>query len=241
MCKYSFTYIIMQKNTAMMTAACVLLCLTFNYTFPLHRQSKDWPRFDAYTNHSNVCHNVAHRAILERTKKMASNIESALKKIKDSTQDLGKNIYGHINSGKDSDNKNALSDENLRQYEQLVMMKKYPYLDLKELDLKYSPSSSKSVRHLNLELHTNLDNEPSLCEQMEEGLNVEIYNRGLSGFSIPTKPKSENTDFKQKLNTNVRNIENPESTGLTKLVSKHNRLQSLRNDISNFEDKLTSD
>ncbi|KAI8420989.1 hypothetical protein MSG28_008132 [Choristoneura fumiferana] len=87
--------------------------------------------------------------------------------------------------------KNKLSDADLRQYEQLVIMKKYPYLDLKELELKYHPSSGKNVRQ-NPKFAPEPElgaGEPGICESVEEGPNVEIHNRGLSGFAIPQPSK----------------------------------------------------
>lgn len=119
---------------------------------------------------------------------MATNIENVMKKIKSSKQEIGKSIREHLNTGKRSDDKNKLSEEDLRQYEQLVMMKKYPYLDIKELELKYSPSRDKNIRQsLNFASGSNIGVDPSLREAIDEGPCVEINNRGLSGFAIPLK------------------------------------------------------
>lgn len=117
---------------------------------------------------------------------MANNIENALKKIKDSTQDVGKNFQLFMNGKNKETSKNNLND--LTHYEQLVFMKKYPYLDLKEFEMKYRPASNKIAREsFEFESGSHLRGDSSLCEPLEEGPNVEIFNRGLSGFTIPPR------------------------------------------------------
>lgn len=36
----------MQMLGAALTVICILLCLAFNYTFPLHRECSKWFQFD---------------------------------------------------------------------------------------------------------------------------------------------------------------------------------------------------
>ncbi|XP_038221567.1 uncharacterized protein LOC119839373 [Zerene cesonia] len=171
----------MLRNTIAVIIISLFLCLTFNYTFPLHRKS-----YRRYANDTNMWRiHQNHGSIMDRSKKMASNIENVIRKIKDTTQDLGKNIYVHINSKNPV--KYILSDEDLRQYEQLVIMKKYPYLDLKEKEMKFSPTN-KNARHDNHGFHPEANiNDPSICDPNDDSINVEIINRGLSGVAIPSK------------------------------------------------------
>lgn len=142
---------------------------------------------------------VHHKTIAERSKKMASNIEQVFKRIRDSTQDFGKNIYERVNGGSRRDaEKNLLSEDGLRHFEQLVIMKKNPYLDIKELELEYRPSG-KNVRQSLKCVGSNFRNDPGIYEPLEDGPNVEITNRGLSGFAIPpqllmTKLSKESKD-----------------------------------------------
>ncbi|VVC88497.1 unnamed protein product [Leptidea sinapis] len=154
---------------------------------------------------------------------MASSLESTYKKIKDTSQEFGKNIYDHISIEKTASPtvKNILNDNDLRQYEQLVIMKKYPYLDMKELEMKLSPSN-KNVRH-NIHLHQgpNNENEPSLNEPNEDSINVEVVNRGLSGVAIPTK-LAFNLEQKRVNLTNLHDI------------SSENLILSLKNDINEY-------
>lgn len=41
MFKYLVNSSIMQRNAAVLTILCIFLCLTFNYTFPLHREGSN--------------------------------------------------------------------------------------------------------------------------------------------------------------------------------------------------------
>lgn len=131
--------------------------------------------------------------------------------------------------------KNKLSDADLRQYEQLVIMKKYPYLDLKELELKYHPSSGKNVRQ-NPKFAPEPElgaGEPGVCESVEEGPNVEIHNRGLSGFAIPQPLKHRQGVIDAKKISDTRHAED-----VLKLAKKSSRIfGSLRDDIKQFETK----
>lgn len=128
---------------------------------------------------------VHHRTIVERSKKMAANIEQAFKRIRDSTEDFGKNIYERVNGGARRDaEKNLSSEDGLRHFEQLVIMKKNPYLDIKELELEYTPSG-KNIRQSYKFVESSFKNDPGIYEPLEDGPNVEITNRGLSGFAIP--------------------------------------------------------
>lgn len=116
---------------------------------------------------------------------MASNIEQAFKRIRNSTQDFGKSIYDRVNGGPRRDTeKILLNEDGLRHFEQLVIMKKNPYLDINELELEYRPSG-KNIRQSLKFVESNLRNDPGIYEPLEYGPNVEITNRGLSGFAIP--------------------------------------------------------
>ncbi|XP_028170668.1 uncharacterized protein LOC114360248 [Ostrinia furnacalis] len=205
----------MQKNAAVLTTICMLLCFALNYTFPLHRESlKLSSSSSEYANNTHHWDDFLHSAsIIDRTKKMAYDLEDVLKRIKNTAQDFGKS---HAKDPK-RDDTNRLSEEDLRQYEQLVIMKKYPYLDLKELEFKYSPLSSKNTRQsFGFESDVNLRADSNLCDT-EEGLNVEIINRGLSGFSIPPKLTKgvAMVESKSKLN-NLKNDKAEDSVMLSK-------------------------
>ncbi|XP_026330493.1 uncharacterized protein LOC113237992 [Hyposmocoma kahamanoa] len=179
----------MQKNAAVLTVVCVMLCLTFNYTFPLHREMSGSVN-SFYPNQTEQCNiPVHHKTIVERSKKMAANIEQAFKRIRDSTQDFGKNIYERVNGVSRRDlEKNLSSEDGLRHFEQLVIMKKNPYLDLKEVELEYRPSGKlMNVRQSLKFVEPSFRNDPGVYEPLEDGPNVEISNRGLSGFSIPSQ------------------------------------------------------
>ncbi|CAG4945633.1 unnamed protein product [Colias eurytheme] len=162
---------------------------------------------------------------MDRSKKMASNIENVIRKIKDTTQDLGKNIYDHISPK--SPVKYILSDEDLRQYEQLVIMKKYPYLDLKEKEMKLSPTN-KNARQNNLGLHPEANiNDPSICEPNDDSINVEIINRGLSGVAIPSKnPNTLQVSINNNLYENAKINAGEKDSEFT--------LHSLNNDVNEF-------
>ncbi|KAL0832002.1 hypothetical protein ABMA28_001501 [Loxostege sticticalis] len=223
---------IMQKNAAILTTTCMLLCFALNYTFPLHRDSrKSGP---GYANSSHHWDDFFHAgSIVDRTKKMANDIEDAIKRIRNSAQDIGKS---HDKESK-RDDSNKLSEEDLRQYEQLVIMKKYPYLDLKELNLKYSPLSSKNTRQsFGFESDANLRADSNLCES-DEGLNVEIINRGLSGFSIPPKLTKGEAMVESKLKfNNLKDVDKPEdSVTLSKKSSKREYLGGLKEEIMKYE------
>ncbi|CAB3235492.1 unnamed protein product [Arctia plantaginis] len=166
----------MHRNAAVISVTCILLCLTFNYTFPLHRGN--W-NLNSYNNLSMKC-----GPNVDRSKKMAINFENAMKRIKESTQDFSKNFRAHFTD------RNDFTEEDFRHFEQLVIMKKNPYIDLKEIELKFSPTDKnirQSVRFESGSLPQNFLGEPGIWEPMEEGPNVEITNRGLTGFAIPAK------------------------------------------------------
>jgi hypothetical protein len=166
---------------------------------------------------------------------MANDIENALKRFRTSAQDFKRN--NQVN-GLNKEEK-RLSEEDLRHYEQLVMMKKYPYLDWKELDYKYSPLSNKNTRQsLKVEPQSYFHIESNLYEP-EEIMNVEIINRGLSGFSIPTKIAKGVGMVENKLKfNNVRgNEEKPESEGqmnISKKSSKREALNILQEEIAEY-------
>lgn len=174
-----------------------------------------------------------HEKIVERTKKMASNLENALKRIKDSTQDFSKNIQARFNF---NTLKNAFTEEDLRQYEQLVIMKKNPYLDLKEIELKFSPTDKnvrQSIRFDTGPLPQNFVGDPSIWEPMEEGPNVEITNRGLTGFAMPAKIIKPVNFKENKLKLYNNDLKNPSDiiSQNVKLGKNNDILGSLRDDI----------
>lgn len=171
---------------------------------------------------------------------MASNIGNALRRFKDSTQDFGKNIYDHVNGLKNTEVKNILSEEDLRQYEQMVIRKKYPYLDIKDLELKYGPS--KNIRQsAKFVPGSNFENEPGFCEQpLEEGPNVEISNRGLSGFAIPPQisRRVNMVEIKSKLNK-INNDDIPENVKITKKSSGKDIISDLKEDVREYVERKT--
>lgn len=139
---------------------------------------------------------------VDRSKKMAINFENAMKRIKESTQDFSKNFRAHFTD------KNDFTEEDFRHFEQLVIMKKNPYIDLKEIELKFSPTDKNIRQSIKFEagpLPQTILGEPSIWEPMEEGPNVEIINRGLTGFAIPAKiasPKVLNPKVVSKIKSN---------------------------------------
>ncbi|XP_073953019.1 uncharacterized protein [Choristoneura fumiferana] len=172
-----FTVNIMHQYAPAFIVVCILLCLSFNYTFPLHRETKEWYSIglSSNRNRSLKC-DSNYRGTTDRTKKFTLNDPTELSE----TNTLQN--YTALYTNKPT-KKNKLSDADLRQYEQLVIMKKYPYLDLKELELKYHPSSGKNVRQ-NPKFAPEPElgaGEPGICESVEEGPNVEIHNRGSLG------------------------------------------------------------
>lgn len=173
--------------------------------------------------------------MVERTKKMATNIENALKRIKDSTQDFGKNIYEHVNIGLRSiANRNIVSEEDLRQYEQLVIMKKYPYLDLKELESKYSSSNKNTRQSIQFDRGGNLGSDPSISQLSDEGINVEITNRGLSGFAIPPQLSRRVGTLNGKAELVNEKLNNAK---LTIKFPDKNVIGSLKNDIKEYVER----
>ncbi|KAI5646910.1 hypothetical protein NE865_01165 [Phthorimaea operculella] len=203
-----------------------MMCLTFNYTFPLHRKS----------SHSNQVI-YPNQTIAERTKKMASNIEQVLKRFKDSTSDFGKNLYDHVSSGL-KEHINFISEDELRQYEQMVIMKKYPYLDIKELDMKFRPKNAR--QSVKLEHGSNAKYEPGVFETlMEDGPNVEISNRGLSGFAIPGDLTKHENIFSNKVSdTKSNSIKRENSVDVSKKkFSESSILGSLKDDVKEYVEK----
>ena len=147
----------------------------------------------------------------QRTKKMTYNLKETLRKIKDTSHDFGRSVYDNFNIGlKKIASINSFNDEDIRQYERLVFMKKYPFLDIQKLEMKYSPTPSKDVRHsTNLYLIRNVEHEPSICEPSVDLLNVEITNRGLTGFAIPLHV-SKNVIVENKSDIKLKNNNNHE-------------------------------
>ncbi|XP_022113596.2 uncharacterized protein LOC110992189 [Pieris rapae] len=165
----------------------LLFHLAISHNMPLNRYF--------YHNNKNGSSNirVCKGSLIERTKKMAANLESAIRKIKDTTQEFGKNISARC----------FLNDEDRKQYEQLVIRKKYPYLDFKDLEMKLNPTN-KHVRHNEAVHEISSFNEANACEANDESISVEIFNRGLSGVSIPNK----NTGPFEFSIKNVKEVEN---------------------------------
>ncbi|CAG9579868.1 unnamed protein product [Danaus chrysippus] len=164
---------------------------------------------------------------------MASNIENRLRRIKDSTQDLGRNFFDHINMGiKNFATKNPITDDDIREYEHLVIMKKNPYLDIKDLEINYSPMSPKNVRHsIKMGFDPNLQNEPGICDSIEDVLNVEIINRGLTGFAIPPQLTKHLSMVEEKFKINKTSGEVIPSTNKP---MNTNVLTSLDEDITTY-------
>lgn len=201
-----------------------LICIENKYPYGIFTDSHHWDDF------------LHPGSIVDRTKKMANDIEDAIKRIRNSAQDIGKS---QDKETKRDDTMNKLSEEDLRQYEQLVIMKKYPYLDLKELEFKYSPLYTKNTRQsFGFESDAKFRADSNLCES-EEGLNVEIINRGLSGFSIPPKLSKgvAMVESRLKLN-NLKNVDKPEdSVVLSKKSSKRETMGGLKKEIMKYEHK----
>lgn len=133
------------------------------------------------------------------------------------------------------------TDDDLRHFEQLVIKKKNPYLDLKELELKYyNPKNTRQSVDPG-----SIGQDLSLCEPLEDGPNVEITNRGLSGFAIPTKLiKGPNiADNKIKLENSAVNDESGIKT-IPKVSTKQSDLQllnTLEDDIRHYEESKDKD
>lgn len=164
----------------------------------------------------------------QRHKKSLQNSRS-FRITKDASQENRHYTTGPMNNL----DKNIINDVDLRQYEHLVIMKKYPYLDIKELEMKYRPSG-KNVRHSLPIESVDIDSEPSICDQGEELLNVEITNRGLSGFAIPiqAKPVENNLNFKMKAISQPKNAIQIKTLGREE--RKQNTLESLKQDIFSY-------
>ncbi|CAH2085613.1 unnamed protein product [Euphydryas editha] len=172
---------------------------------------------------------------LERTKKTAISFGNTLRKIKDTTHEFGKNIYDHLNLGfKSLTNKSNINEDDIRQYEQLVIMKKYPYLDIHELDMKYFPIDSKKERNSDrLYLDRETQHEASFSDFGEDKINVEITNRGLSGFVIP--PHLTKHGMLESKSA-IKQADIP-GFALSKKSPNSNVLRSLTKDINDYFDK----
>ncbi|XP_053605589.1 uncharacterized protein LOC128672460 [Plodia interpunctella] len=215
---------IMHRNTGLLTTVCILMCLAVNYTFPLHRGSKSLTSV-FIGNNTPSCKpvNHIHTKIVDRTKKMANNIEDTLKKLKVSAQEVYHSAM----------EKKKLSDEDLRQYEQLVIMKKYPYLDFKELEYKYNSANKNTRQSMNGDSANNIgENEPAICEPLDN-INVEIFNRGLSGFSIPKKFVKGLTSITKLKENDLKAIQE-KIEGVKSLDKSQDTLRSLRNYIESY-------
>lgn len=174
---------------------------------------------------SQICAKIDHR----------DNHKNIAKNALNSKQDIAKIAKVGWND------KNYLSEDDLRQYEQLVIMKKNPYLDLKEIELKYNSPSDKNTRQSGkYDVGSSYVGDPSFCETFEDAPNVEIINRGLTGFAIPAKIIKSSKLLEAKLKLNNLN-------GLVDSGSKHNiklgvdsvsRVsETLRNKIVDYDEK----
>ncbi|XP_063394617.1 uncharacterized protein LOC134679595 isoform X2 [Cydia fagiglandana] len=149
---------IMQHFAPAFLVLCVFLCLSFSCTFPLHRAHPN--DLTELLNRSQKC--------AGRAKKMTAEKQLI------GSQDFTKSDNAEA--------KRILSGDDLRQYEQLVIMKKYPYLDLKEFEIKFGPSV-KNAKYRDAGIA-----EGGECKLTDDGPRVEIFSRGISGFAIPEKP-----------------------------------------------------
>ncbi|GBP15021.1 hypothetical protein EVAR_6664_1 [Eumeta japonica] len=134
----------------------------------MHTNSEVENKF-TQTNVSPLSKRAYSNKIAQRTRKMAKRIGNAYRKFKES------NCTNPAMS---------IANSDLKQFEQMVIMKKYPYLDPKDFESKYGPGSAGERGKVNVKLAA-LGADPSICEAPDDGPNVEIMNRGLSGFAIP--------------------------------------------------------
>lgn len=162
---------------------------------------------------------------MDRTKKMAAYIENSMKILKDTSD-----INAKITSKKPGKCPEANGDDDLSHFEQMVIKKKNPYLDLKEFDMKYY--FPKNTRQ-NLEPGLNFEEDPTLCESLEDKPIVEITNRGLSGFSIPTTLLKKGNETKTKIKS-----ENPPSNDSA--IKKSPEILKKQADHPSYDPKLLS-
>ncbi|CAG4982455.1 unnamed protein product [Parnassius apollo] len=106
--------------------------------------------------------------------------------------------------------------------------------------MKYSPTSNKDTRQ-SVKFHSRVNIVPDsgICEPVED-INVEISNRGLSGFAIPTQFVKHlvTTDNKLKvtdLESNKQKLDNTDN--VSKKSTDRNILEKLKDDINMFIDK----
>lgn len=176
-----------------------------------------------------------HETFVDKMRNMPSNLQNVMRKIRNTTE---KEINAFLGL-KNFSNKNLLSEEDIRQYEQLVIMKKYPYLDIKELEMKYSPTSNKEARQSE-KFHSrlNIPSESGICEPAEDTINVEIINRGLSGFAIPTQLVKHN---KLKTDLKINNEKSQNSENYGKAPTDRSILAMLKDDINMYIQKKEND
>ncbi|KAG7309985.1 hypothetical protein JYU34_004508 [Plutella xylostella] len=202
---------IMQRNVAVFIIAFLLLCLSCNYTFPLHRDLKNF-----------IGGKEENTSIIPCSQDPLVN-EAQSSESKQNHADSKTCTLNH-----------TFSEDDLRHYEQKVIMKKYPYLDMKEFEQLRPPL--KVVRQ-NAKFAQ--DEEPlcppehSLCNGIvvEEGPDVEIINRGLSGFFLPAVSK-----------ITVLKDETPRSDDILipRVPLSDPALESLHNDVVEFYKQLNS-
>lgn len=173
---------------------------------------------------------------------MAAYTENALKIIKDS------NFNKNLKSKKQVKFPvTANTDDELRHFEQMVIKKKNPYLELKEFELKYyNPKNTRQSVDPGL-----IGQDPSLCAPLEDGPNVEITNRGLSGFAIPTKLLKPTNIAENKIkleNIEKLNSDESEIKTIAKVLKKQSHRQSrdlqllntLDDEIRHYEENKNS-
>ncbi|XP_047996782.1 uncharacterized protein LOC125234543 [Leguminivora glycinivorella] len=175
----------MQHFAPAFLVVCVFLCLSFSCTFPLHRAHPN--DLTGLLNRSRKCGGAG------RAKKMSSDM-----------QVIPSQEFPEFEN---SEVKRKLTGEDLRQYEQLVIMKKYPYLDMKEFEIKFGPAV-KNAKYRDAEIA-----EASDCKLIDDGPRVEIFSRGISGFAIPEVPKGKGAKSPQApgariINKNINFREN---------------------------------
>ncbi|XP_013173713.1 PREDICTED: uncharacterized protein LOC106122319 [Papilio xuthus] len=225
----------MQKNGALLTVACVLLLFAFNCTFPLQRVTST-PKKHIYANQSIKCRNVLDNVDLpDKDKTLADDLEELISKFKKNTNHKEKSRLGFRRLA----SKNFLNEDDLRHYEQLVIMKKYPFLDIKELEMKFSPSNKDRRDNENFRSRVNMVPEPSICEPGDDLINVEISNRGLSGFAIPTQLVKHISTTEKKLisTTETPKLKSENSHKFSKKSTEKNILKKLKDDVNQFLDK----
>lgn len=169
------------------------------------------------------CDKKHHENTLERFKILPA-IESSMKLVDNKIKQFKKKTQSYCH--------NVVND--LSNFDEMVLKKKNPYADLKEMELKYY--NGKNSRQI-VDPGVNLVEEPVLCEQ-ENGINVEIINRGLSGFTVPAK-LLKNVGVLAKVNIGQSNLDNDLLPAISKQQPTRRNpdvelLSALEDDIKQF-------